>query len=66
MKDHIPPENKSGICQNSCKDFEKIYKRKTKRNLDTRIKEHFINIKKWRNGKISGSSTIMERKTGNE
>ena len=31
MKDHIPPENKSGIYQINCKDCEKIYIGKTKR-----------------------------------
>ena len=65
LKDNIPPENKSGIYQINCKVCEKIYIGKTKRNLETRVKEHFRNIKKWRNRKIGNSSTCMERKTRN-
>ena len=49
LKDNIPPEKKSEIYQTNCKDCEKIYIEKTKRNLETRVKEHFKNIK---NGEI--------------
>ena len=63
LKDNIPPEKKSGIYQINCKDCEKIYIGKTKRDLETRVKEHFRNVKKWRNRKISSSNTCMERKT---
>ena len=45
LKDNIPPENKSGIYQINCKDCKKIYIGKTKRNLETRVKEHFRYIK---------------------
>ena len=48
MKDNIPPEKKSGIYQINCKDCEKI-----KGNLETRVKEHFRNIK---NGEIGKSA----------
>ena len=37
----------------NCKDCEKIYIGKTKRNLKTRVKEHFRNIK---NGEIETSA----------
>ena len=53
MKDHIPPEKKPSIYQINCKDYEKIYIRKTKRDLETRLKEHFRNIK---NGEIEKSA----------
>ena len=53
MKDNILPEKKSGIYQINCKDCEKIYIGKTKRNLETKVKEHFRNIK---NGKIEKSA----------
>ena len=53
LKDSIPPENKAGIYQINCKDCEKIYIGKTKRNLETRVKEHFRNIK---NGEIEKSA----------
>ncbi|KAJ9578766.1 hypothetical protein L9F63_004974 [Diploptera punctata] len=36
---------KSGIYQINCKDCEKIYIGKTKRNLNTRLKEHLRNVK---------------------
>ena len=38
-------EKKSGIYKTSCADCNKIYIGKTKRNLGTRKKEHFRNIK---------------------
>ena len=44
-KDEIPPINRSGIYQINCKDCEKCYIGQTKRNLKTRVKEHFRNIK---------------------
>ena len=44
-KDKIPVENKSGVYQIDCNDCDKIYIGQTKRNLKTRIKEHFRNIK---------------------
>ena len=44
-KDKIPVENKQGVYQIDCKDCDKIYIEQTKRNLKTRIKEHFRNIK---------------------
>ena len=37
------------VNQINCKDCEKIYIGKPKRNLETRVKEHFRNIK---NGEI--------------
>ena len=40
MKDHIPPEKKSGIYQINCKDYENMY---IKRYLETRTK-YFRNI----------------------
>ena len=46
-------ENKAGIYQINWKDCEKIYIGKTKRNLETRVKEHFRNIK---NGEIEKSA----------
>ena len=61
LKDNIPSEEKSGIYQINCKDCEK-YVGKTKRDLETRVKEPIRNIKKWRTRKISNSSTCMERK----
>ena len=33
MKDHIPPEKKSGIHQIKCKDCEQIYTGKTKKEI---------------------------------
>ena len=45
LKDYIPPQKKSGIYQIDCKDCEKLYMGKTKRELGTRVKEHFRNIK---------------------
>jgi GIY-YIG catalytic domain. len=45
LKDNIPPEKISGIYQINCKDCEKINIGKTKRNLETRVKKHFRNIK---------------------
>ena len=53
MKDNIPPANKAGIYQINCKDCKKIYIGKTKRNLETRVKEHFRNIN---NGEIEKSA----------
>ena len=53
LKDSIPPESKAGICQINCKDCEKIYIGKTKRNLETRVEEHFRNIK---NGEMERSA----------
>jgi GIY-YIG catalytic domain. len=50
LKDKIPPEMKSDIYQINCK---KIYIGKTKRNLETRVQEHFKNIK---NGEIEKSA----------
>ena len=38
-------ENKSGVYQINCKECDKIYIGKTKRNLKTRTNEHFKNIK---------------------
>jgi hypothetical protein len=38
LKDNNPPEKKSGIYQINYKDCEKIYIGKTKRNLETRVK----------------------------
>ena len=53
LKDNISPEKKSGIYQINCKDCKRIYIGKTKRDLGTRVKEHFINIK---NGEIETSA----------
>ena len=53
LKDNIPPEKKSGTYQINCKDCEKIYIGKAKRNLETRVKKHFRNIK---NGEIEKSA----------
>ena len=44
-KDKIPVENKSGAYQINCKECDKIYIGKTKRNLKTRTNEHFRIIK---------------------
>ena len=40
-KDYIPSEKISDIYQINCKDHSEIYIGKTKRDLETRIKEHF-------------------------
>ena len=53
MKDNIRPEKKSGIYQIGCKDCEKIYIGKVKRIFETRVKDHFRNIK---NGEIEKSA----------
>ena len=53
LKDNIPPEKKSGIYQINCKDCKKIYIGKTNIDLETRVKEHFRNIK---NGEIEKSA----------
>ena len=45
LKDHILPEKKLGIYQINCK--------KTKRDLETSVKEHFRDIK---NGEIEKSA----------
>ena len=50
LKDNIPPEKKLSIYQINCK---KIYIGKTKRDLETRNKENFRNIK---NGEIEKSA----------
>ena len=44
-KNKIPVENKLGVYQIDCNDCDKTYIGQTKRNLKTRIKEHFRNIK---------------------
>ena len=44
-KDKIPPTQKSGIYKISCKECNKAYIGKTKRNLNIRQKEHFRNIR---------------------
>jgi GIY-YIG catalytic domain. len=59
LKDNIPPQKKSGIYRINCKDCKKIYIGKTQRDLETKVKEYFRNIK------ISSSSTCIERKTCN-
>ena len=56
MKNRIPPEEKLGIYQINCKDCEKIYTGKTKRNLETGVKELFRNVK---NGKILISAVTV-------
>ena len=53
FKYDIPPEKKSGIYHFNCKDCEKIYIGKTIRDLETRVEEHFRNIK---NGEIEKSA----------
>ena len=53
MKDNIPPEKKSGIYQINCKDCEKIYIGKTKRDLETRVKD---TLKILKNGEIEKSA----------
>ena len=40
LKENIPPEKKSGIYQINCMDCENIYVGKTKRDLETSVKEH--------------------------
>ena len=51
----IPPEKKTGMFQINCKDCKKIYRfiGKTKWDLETRVKEHFRDIK---NGEIEKSA----------
>ena len=44
-KDKIPTEKKSGIYKINCKECQKSYIGKTKRNLETRVKEHICNVK---------------------
>ena len=44
-KDKIPTEKKPGIYKINCKECQKSYTRKTKQNLETRVKEHFHNVK---------------------
>ena len=44
-KDKIPTEKKSGIYEINCKECQKSYIGKTKQNLETRVKEHFHNVK---------------------
>ena len=44
-KDKIPTEKKSGIYKINYKDCQKSYVEKTKWNLETRLKEHFHNVK---------------------
>lgn len=44
-KDVILTKKKSGIYQIECSDCNEVYIGKTKRNLETRTKEHFRNIK---------------------
>ena len=44
-KDKIPTEKKSGIYKINCKECQKSYKGKTKCNLETKVKEHFRNVK---------------------
>ena len=46
LKNNIPLEKKSGISQINCKDYKKTYIGTTKGDLETRVKEHFRNIKK--------------------
>ena len=53
LKDNIPHEKKSGIYQINCNDCEKIYIGIAKRDLETRVEEHFRNIK---NGEIEKSA----------
>ena len=45
LKHNISPKKKSSIYQINCKDCKKIYIEETKRDLETRVKEHFRNIK---------------------
>ena len=62
LKDNILPEKKSGIYQNNCKDCEKIYIRNTKRNLETRVKEHFTIIKNWEIEKLAVAANVWKEK----
>ena len=65
LKDSIPPENKAGFYQINCKDCEKsnIYIGKTKRNLETRVKEHFGNIKNGEIEKLAIAAHVWKKKT---
>ena len=51
LKNNIPPEKKSGIYQINCKDCEKIYIGKKKRNLETRVKDTLgiLKMRKYKN-----------------
>ena len=64
LKDNIPPEKNSGIYQINCKDCEKIYIYigKTKRNLKTRVKEHFRNIKNGEIEKLAVAAHVWKAK----
>ena len=44
-KDTDPPNKKSGIYKVNCKDCCKCYIGQTRRNIETRMKEHCRNIK---------------------
>ena len=45
IKDKVPTSQKSGIYKIACKNCNKSYIGKTKRNLNTRVNEHFRNIR---------------------
>ena len=62
LKDNIPSEKKSGIYQINSKVCEKIYIGKTKRNLETRVKEHFRNIKNGEIEKIAEAAHVCKEK----
>ena len=57
LKDHIIPKNKSGIYQINCKNCEK-----TKRDLETREKEHIRNIKNGEVQKLAVTAHVWKRK----
>jgi GIY-YIG catalytic domain. len=44
-KDKKPALKKSGIYKINCKQCEEVYIGQTKRNLETRTKEHFKNLR---------------------
>ena len=44
-KDKDPIMKKSGVYKIDCKQCEKVYIGQTKRNLETRTKEHFRNVR---------------------
>ena len=52
----------AGKFQINCKDCEKIYIRKTKRNLETRVKEHFRNIKNGEIEKLAIAAHVWKEK----
>ena len=62
LKDNIPPEKKSGNYQINCKIARRCIYGRQKEIWKLGLK-NILKYKKWRNRKISSSSTCIERKT---